>query len=213
MVESLDAIDVAYDEIIFFIADQLQLYNKVSNAYSGATLKEILETFKLTANYYEERQRWLLHKVRNKVSERHSKTKWTILNVKMIIDSEFFVIFRNLLLMFHTIAPFKKDVKEAASAHCHRKKNVVSPEIEQQLSEAYIIEEIALNLRIRVLEDIQSEFYMGKNILPLLKLYSGQYGIDVFTLTETSIRKVQFQFFQLIKSESKLSWQPRFIPS
>ncbi len=53
MVSALSALNEKYDELVFLIADDLQLYNKVTNVKSGADLSAVLKTFKEKYDYFE----------------------------------------------------------------------------------------------------------------------------------------------------------------
>lgn len=94
-----------------------------------------------------------------------------------------------------TIPRFREDVTAAAREHFVRTQEHYS-EIQLRLSKFYIIEEIAINLRIRVRESICDEYYAFRNLKPLMDIYSGKYGINVFALSGTSERKISFSFFE-----------------
>jgi len=206
-VPALRPITSKYDEIIFLIADSLNLYNKACAVKDEVALQDMWEDFsRLKKLYFKQRRKWL-RKVRKHIGEDHIKGKWIILGVDDLTDSFFFTIYRNLLTAFHTVKAFRQDVERTARKYCSRNTISVSPEIKRGLSEAYILEEIAINVRIRVLEKVSSEFYLGDYLPPVLGLYEGKYGIDVFTLAGVSNNDVQFDFFHLVRTASGLCWQ------
>ncbi|MGZ5527310.1 MAG: hypothetical protein ACXWJB_01430 [Limisphaerales bacterium] len=203
VVAALNAIAEPYDEVLFLVADELQLYNKASSDLkSGQDLSQIISTFQRKNRYFEQRKKWL-ERIKSDVSGPLQHAKWTFYNVSDFTDQRFYHIFRNILLAFNTIPDFRNDVEETARNYCMRARGDVS-DIDLGLSTAYILEEIALNVRIRVLEQVKDEYYLFKYPKPFLNLYANKYGIDVYTLAGIPNYTGEFPFLAYADG----SWKP-----
>ena len=102
-------------------------------------------------------------------------------------------IYRNIYISYITIDNFKNDIINTAREHIENNNNPSKNSLD--LSIAYVLEEIAINLRIRVVENVYDEYYMGKLPKPLIDLYSGKYGIDIFKVCNKKNKDVTFNFY------------------
>lgn len=205
VLKALSSINIEYEEVFFMFFDQLQLYNKAIKVSSAYSFNGLITEFNQHQEFFQERRKWI-ENIKNKLNGQVGNTKWNILNISKIADEKCFTIFRNVLIAFHTIQDFRMDVERAALEYWERKDWDVS-EIKLRLSESYILEEIALSIRLRVIEKIEDEYYTGKYLVPLLKIYNSSYGIDVFSLADVEKFDIQFRFFEKIKTQSGLEWK------
>lgn len=191
---ALNSISTKHKKIVFLIADGLQLYNKATQVEGGKKIKNIIETFNLRNNYHNERVKWLLQ-IKSKLFPTISEMSWDFKDMYSISDSEFHKIYRNVVVSYLTIKDFSEDIKLTAVAHCLKVSKNYS-ELDLNLSIEYILEEIAANLRIRVLGKITTEYYLGELPLPLINLYQNKYEVDVFTLCGKEINHhAKFEFY------------------
>jgi len=206
VVPALKPICKDYEEILFLIADSLQVYNKASAVGTLESLRTVLENFENLRNeYLSQRSKWLARL--RKMADPEGAVKWRVVSFYDFMDKEFWGVYRRVLLAFHTLDPLHRDIEQTAREHREKRQSLGKPEMEQRLSEAYVLEEIALNIRVRVLESVESEFYLGEYLPPLLTLYRGSYDVDVFTMAGLSTREAQFRFFTLVEKNGKPSWQ------
>jgi hypothetical protein len=206
-INALNNISIPYSEIVFLVADGLQLYNKAAQSSTNdSSLNTIISNFKLNNNYYVERERWL-QSVKSKTNNLVSNAYWNITNIFLISDNVFHDIYRNIFVSYLSLGNFRNDVIHAAKKHRKRISKQFS-EYDLELSIAYIIEEIAVNLRLRVVEKIEAEYYIGSLLEPLVNLYFGKYDIDVFTLAGVSKYEMEFKFYYVEEYDSKnLIWR------
>jgi hypothetical protein len=197
MESALRALPRQYDKLVFLIADDLQLYNKVALARTGAQLSQALALFDRKNVSFTEKQRWL-ENLREELSSEAKHAEWNVVNISCFADSAFHKIVRNVAILNETVTQFRTDVSEAAREYCSRTKKDFF-DIDVRLSQEYILEEIATNLRIRVVEGIQDEFYAFRYLQPLLKLYAGHYGISVFSLCGLPESDTSFEFYEYSK--------------
>lgn len=209
---ALGGIVEQYEELLFIFADQLQLYNKACEVSPENSLLNVIEQFALRReSYLDERKKWL-QSIRTQCERTHRIGKWMTYGVRDLTDESFFGIYRRVLIAFHTVADFRRDVTRAAEEHCNRNYAPGSIEMEIRLSEAYILEEIALSVRIHVLEDVCAEYYIGQHLIPMLNVYAGVYGIDVFTLAGVSKRNDPFRFYEYPLDDSVPRWREVGMP-
>ena len=169
--------------------------NKASGIQTGQQLSEMLSTFDRKNVFFKEKTRWLESLRPSIYSDLHDAPRWTISHISNYTDPQFYKIVRNIKILNETVAPFRSDIVRAAREYCSRVKKDFN-ETDVRLSQAYILEEIATNLRLRVIGRIYSEFYAFHYLEPLLKLYSGAYGISIFSLCGKSELDVEFAFYQ-----------------
>jgi len=203
-VGALSAIKETYDEIVFFVADELQVYNKVSRAKNGEELTHALALFAEKNVYFAERKQWL-GKLKTSLPKNVRAATWTFAHISTFIDRRFYNILRNVTIAFETIPLFQNDIKTAAEQYCIRTKGEFSA-IEKRLSELYIIEEIAVNIRMRVVEQIEAEYYPFKYPKPLRRIYTGDYGISVFALAGMPERNFEFIFYDFSSTPPRPAW-------
>jgi hypothetical protein len=191
-ISALNGIQKSYSEVIFFVADGLQLYNKASELSSEKSLADIIGDFQ-SNSYYSQRKKWL-QSMRQEISSPIGSANWKIANVFDFSDNIFFKIYRNVFVSYISLGKFRSDIIRAAKNHCKKKSEQFSKE-ELELSIAYIVEEIAINIRIRVIERIHAEYYVGSALTPLVNLYCDHYPIDVFSLAEVQRYNMEFEFY------------------
>jgi hypothetical protein len=192
-----------FDEVVFLIADRLHLYNRAADVTDAEGYCNLLRAFEKRVagreSYKAERERWL-DRVRSHV-EGALDTKWSVVGIDDVADPAYCAIFRNLIVAFNTIVDFRQDVRDCASAHVF-KHQTAPTESSLRLSEAYVIEDIALSLRIHVLDRVEAEFYIADYLKPLLRLYDGTYGISVTTIAGSRERPPTYRFYSLSHSGS-----------
>jgi len=191
------------DEVVFLIADRLQVYNKVRRLAQGG-IGAVLEHFdSVSKAHYEQRCKWL-ERVRSILeSDGYKCEHWRVLGVQDVTDGAFYAIFRNVFLATQAVDALAQDIRDALGRRVGAAGAVSR---DARLCEAYLIEEIAVNIRLRVYEGIESEFYFGDTLAPLLGLYEGAYGVDVFLLAGKSKLPLEFSFFRPVTTNDRVSW-------
>ncbi len=189
-----------YEEIVFLIADKLQLYNLAAEVKFDTSLKGILNKF-TAKNYFEQKRNWL-RKLKRAVG---GNTEWKFKSISDVTDDKFYEIYRSIILAFHTNSEFRSDIVANAARFLARKQVKNAPQVEQRLSEAYILEEIAVNIRLRVLDNITHEYYPFGYFKPMMKVYSDCYGFNAFEIAGVSPYNEKFGFFQW--NETNAAWE------
>lgn len=190
-------------EITFLIADWLQLYNRANNCNESVGLGAVIRDYTERNNDFINRQRWISNFLETYPETMRASVK--IVGMDHFFDAAYANTFRNINILNSVDSEFRNDVKDAAQrflSSSNKKKGKIS----QSLSEQYILEEIALNIRIRVKELIEEEYYLGKYHLPMLKIYKNCYTASPHDLLGGEILKtLDYKFFSLRSLESK-SW-------
>ena len=105
-------------------------------------------------------------------------------------------IFRNVMLAFYAVPAFADDVTATATKHANSRDDLYGHDLKVRLSIGYILEEIALSLRIHLVDGVGAEFYMGSHSVPVLKLYAGQYEFRASDLVEGAA-DVRVAFYEM----------------
>lgn len=191
------------DSCTFLIADQLQIYN-----LSGTLPVSEVLTKSTATSHRLERARWISRIIdtlqhTDKWSQR--PIEFSIISIEQILDAAFFRIYRGLRVLFSTSERFKKDVVTAARNHVLSLVQPRFPETMVALSTDYIIEELAINVRVRVGNQLLFEFYPGEYHTPLINLYRGLYGVTHFDLCGRSASSEIYRFFSF--SDASGEWK------
>ncbi|WP_459858913.1 hypothetical protein [Dongia sp. agr-C8] len=194
-----------YQKIVFLVADQLQLFNRAASADASADLSRVMKGFSYDSNTLNERRAWL-ERLRLRMGERSVGLEWRILGVDEVADRRCYKILRNVIVAYHVLPPFRSDVDIAAWEHVRHSSKTAENSVHHSLSVSYIIEEIALSLRLRVVGKILDEYYVGSTLPPVLKLYDGKYPIDVYTLSGVKKREEHYNFFDLTMTMRDFRW-------
>jgi len=189
----------------FLIADNLQLYNKVKQ--TNKELSFIVQNFKTKNQYFKERVKWI-EKVLNKefpnISEDTFKN-WKVKNISKITDNKFFNIYRSLLILYNVDENFRNDLSIAAANHTIYE-SIESNELQIRLNRLYVLEEIAINLRMRVYNKLYSEYYLGKLPLVLINLYYEKYSLKINDITGKKISGLKFKFYEGNAEFDRIDW-------
>ena len=121
-------------------------------------------------------------------------------------DKYFYRIYKLLLINYHTDAKFKSDIEDAATVQLKRHMSNIDDR-ELILNTLYILEEIALNLRVKLWNQLNFEYYIGNYHLPLIRLYSGEYNLSISDICNKS-DNIDFRFFEgFIDKENQVEWK------
>ncbi len=205
----LRAIRNPYEEASFIIADQIQLYNRALTVRDGSSLDDTIRRFYSGRTLFEQRRIWL-DRVKREFSGSGNFPQWTIYGLDDIADQMFTRIYRNVIIMFHTIVQFQIDVENEARDHLSKRSGASNNAVDNiSLSVSYILEEIAASIRLHVCEDITDEYYLGKHLDCVLKLYSLSYGINVFSIAGVEPKPLQWRFFEFSSDSEGHRWVER----
>jgi hypothetical protein len=194
VIPALQAIGRKYKSVLFLVADSLQIYNKLWSAAQRSDLGIALEDFeRLRQSYLTERMKWIARLCR----QMHGPhpCDWTVRSSYDYMDAAFWRIYQRLLVLRCMSDELRKDIGHSALEHTRRQKQLKFSKESKRLSEAYILEELVLNIRVRVFERIDSEFYLGEYPKPLLQLYASRYGLGVGALAGRNTNDMEFRFF------------------
>lgn len=194
--EALFGVPGQFEERVFFVADRLQIYNRGVSA--NARVGEIIEKFYRGNDYLAERSSWLTRL--SKTSRLAWIRKASVIGIDAISDLSFVRIHRNVNLLYACDAVFQDDIDAWANTYL-RTLDVptgFSGEAKTRLSVEFVLEEVSYNLRLRVLEQFDAEFYPGRYPGALLRLYRGNhYSATVAELTGEQVSSRAFEFFSL----------------
>lgn len=163
-----------FDEVVFLIADSLQIYNHVSKNVGDSMAMSSIDWSAPHSQYFAERTIWL-NKIRTRLPEWPDDQKWTIAGVNSVADKKAFQIQRSVRILYAVDATFRSDVIDNAKKFAERGLDSKTFESRVSLSILYILEEIALNVKLRVQYGIEDEFYLGDTFEIFRNVYAGKY--------------------------------------
>lgn len=202
VVPALESIVTLYDDFAFLIADRLQSYNRAiaaAAAYSATSSeydkKEMFAQANELVGTFSERRKWL-EKVKARLGVQSQVVSWHVLSVDDVADAKSFAILRRLDILFGIDSRFRKDVMDAADQYSAKHPQHVH-EIARLLSARYIIEELALSIRMRVQRRYFDEYYIGETLRPARNVYRGCYMASPWELAGLKEGSYTFRFFEL----------------
>ena len=207
---ALKSLAMKYDRVVFIIADSLQVYNKGLLATKGLPLNEIVSRFNQESEYLSQRKRWIANLEKNNLLG-GLVGEWEILSTDELSDRKCFGLYRNILLLFNIDEKFRYDILKEARNFAARFKPDYPLKEKIRLSTAYLLEEIALSIRLHVLDGIQDEYYLGELSGVIYKLYSGSYSLNVFEISDSSEQRLELDFYTGKDIKSKDDWNLRRI--
>jgi hypothetical protein len=195
-----------YHKVMFLVADRLQIYNKALRVNQGTELPKLIKDFEEDQHYLEQRKRWL-ERLTSALGQPANSEHWCVAGSEEFADDHCFKIFRNVMLAYYALEDFRRDVDDAAHSHALLRGNGHQASRIEPLSRGYILEEIAISIRVHVIGGIRDEFYIGDQALPVLRLYHGCYGIWPEELAQVEVSSVRSRFYGLSKQGALSDWE------
>jgi tRNA-dependent cyclodipeptide synthase len=185
-----------YSSIYVLIADDLQIYNFVARHAQMVTGFSFREAEKSATRLMSERTAWF-NRLRLKVGEVGAHVSWHLLSIKSVADARAYRILRNVRILYDLDDSFRFDVDEWAESFLRtRRRAILDIGVQRRMSIQYILEEAALSMRLRVVNKIYDEFYMGSTTKPIQKIYAGEYLASAFDLALVGDGLDRFRFFE-----------------
>lgn len=182
--------------VTFLIADWLQLYNRATNCGESMALGDVIRDYKDRNKDLINRQRWIANFLEASPDILSASPK--IVGMEQYFDPLYAHTFRNINILRSVDAQFRQDVTDAASLFLGSSSRAANS-VSLNLSEQYILEEIALNIRLRVKEGLEEEYYLGNYHIPMLKVYANCYSASVFDLLGGEVQHpTKFLFYSML---------------
>lgn len=194
---ALIAIPAHYDEIVFLLADRLQMYNLALKNYDTKPSSSVLESIESSNDFRVQRKNWLA-RITSQMQKTIPTTRWKFATVDDVADADYIKICRRVIIAYFTCHLFRAAVDQSALQHVT---NRFRPNhtLACELSCAYILEEVALSIRQHVFSGIRDEFYIGTHMPLIIDLYAGRLGIKVSSLAGVAESECDYRFY---------SWSP-----
>ena len=189
-----------YASITFFVADKIQIYNTLAKCGADPDRWAAIDWSARGNRMLQERSKWI-QRLRNQLHDWPVHQDWNVVGVSEISDHAAYEIARNVSILFQIDDNFRRDVRLASSAFLQTHSFPSSEDISSRLSVSYLLEEIALNVRLRVSRGLSDEYYMGNTLIPLLRLYEGAYLKNVRDLvnTRSNVNSIPFRFYEWVQ--------------
>lgn len=199
MMAALDAVLDAYDEIVFFVADKPHLYNRSLStvlSWREGNKEPLFSSEGLLSEIVKERANWL-GKIKARLGTKGSRITWKIKSAGEICDSTAFAIHRRVTILATIDDGLRRDIRSAVAEYVSGR-GLPEP-MASELSEHYIIEELTLSVRLKVVDRIDDEFYVGSSLGPMLELFRNGYSASPWELAAIPEDPgVRFRFFDSV---------------
>jgi hypothetical protein len=172
MKEGLEQIKDAYDQFVFIIADRLQMNNEMYNREKSQ--RQIYRYWaKEPTEAYTQRSNWIT-RVNKKL--KINRNRYEILSMDDIADKETFLILKKVYLLYSLDDKFRSTITNEARMTVARRSGCLNYDIALEMSRVYLLEEIALNIRVRAKLYLMDEYYLGPQQAILPQLFSGKFS-------------------------------------
>lgn len=172
MKQALPYLEPQYKEFIFLIADRLQMYNDAISIRK-AEIDIYRSWAHRPSSLFTQRAKWL-KKVLHECGIDESRVM--ILSIDDIADGEAFLTFRKLLVFYNLNHDFHEAIEGEAHDATDRKASYIDYELVRRMSRIYVLEEIALNIRIRSRFNVYDEYYLGPQMKIFPDIYHGRFS-------------------------------------
>lgn len=187
-----------HDTILLLIADDLLKYTRITINNNGSAILDIRGVSSNISVRYEEFHRFIqsiIERIESKYRHRILVKRWAY-----FADAEYVNIGRCLQIAYASINEFKVLVNNAARQHIDKSEAIKSIPGILELCAQYLIDEVAMNLRITEIEKYSFEYYPGEEIDVIKKLYNNdfeKFGLSIKNITNKSNLKRTFNMLDL----------------
>lgn len=164
----LDSLLEEHATTLCVIADRLQSYNVAFKKNVACALASTLDN-----KYLLDKKRWL-----NRLLGSGSTSSMRIVGIDDLSDGETFQIYRNVTIAYAGNDCFREAVLSQANSYIDSRYNDSERDTVIRFSVGYLLEEIAISLKIHVSLGIPNEYYLGPPAKVVLDLYKGRYGLE-----------------------------------
>lgn len=201
---ALNVILERHNALLFLIADDLLRYTRTTQTISGKAVLGISATSHLINQRRLEFEIFLNSEIKNldcKTQERVLIKNWC-----SFADNRYVHLFRNLHIAYITIGPFQDCVNNVAMAHIKKASANCDFPNSLQTSAAFLLDEVAMCIRITEMDNFPFEYYPSEQINILSELYADKfssYGLTIESLTEKDKRARSFQILNNDKAAKR----------
>jgi hypothetical protein len=186
-----------HKSVLFLLADELLRYTRVARIEEEGVKLEIEKTSKIIKERSEQWQKFLISEINQFFPKSESCVE--IRNWSYFSDSLYSYLLRNLFIAYEQITSFRDEVNKVAESHIALIGDTSIPTILPHLEAMFILDEIAMCLRVTELDEYRFEYYPSDQIEVLKQLYCGnfqKYGLTVNALTGSPIKR-EFQVISI----------------
>jgi tRNA-dependent cyclodipeptide synthase len=180
---ALEHLAVEHEQILLVLADELFMYTRAAYLDEAAVAVDIPQAHAAADALAGERQRFFEREIARlgEAAGRFRLVRWSVFS-----DAAYATLWRKLWLSYSVLPDFRDQVDAVAAQHT--KKAVLGPRTPDhaQVSAAYILDEIAMCIRVTELEGYCHEYHPGPDLPVAQALFAGQFrhlGLSVDLLT------------------------------
>jgi hypothetical protein len=178
------------EKLLLLLAGELCLYNFSLPRESGARL-DLAAAAARVQSKEEEFRRFLLSEIRRLPPGDRARIE--LAGWGQYSDAAYAGLWRRLSIAFELVAPFRRRVVSLAEEHVSRSREKLGVRRHAGASARFILDEMAMCLRVAELGGWPYEYYPGREIAVIGELYAGRFasqGLSVESLIQARPRRV-----------------------
>lgn len=179
-----------YDQVIVVLADELFAYTRATELQGDRTIVHFPSSREAANRLSEERMRFFQRERKRLPAQDAMRVQ--ILQWKDYSDATYASLWRQLWTAYFVLDRFRDVVHKAASRHTLRAIQGEQTPAHAEVSAAYLLDEMAMCLRITEVEGYSAEYHPGADLSVLRDLYAGAFadlGLTVESLVGHAPRR------------------------
>lgn len=179
-----------HSRVLLLLADDLFLYTRSSRQHADAIVLDVASACATAAIRTDEFERFLRSEI-DRLDE-SDRGRIRIKRWKDFADNKYVDVLRRLRIAFDTIDVFRESVEQGANLHTMARASGKRIPRMGETSISYVLDELAMCLRITELEGYHNEYYPRPELPVLTRLYASEFeaqGLSIRTLVGQDPRR------------------------
>jgi hypothetical protein len=179
-----------HTHVLIVLASSLFAYARSARFAHGAATVQFADASAAAARLCQERQRFFAGEIRRLGSEAASRIQ--VVDWDACSDRLYCTVLRRLQIAWSALPDFQRLVEEEARAHVARIHGIPESGFFVDVGVAYLLDEVAMCIRITELSDHGFEYHPGPQLGILAAIYGGEFrgqGLSVESLVGQPTRR------------------------
>ncbi len=177
--------------LVFLLADDLLPYTRSLAIEKSYPILDFVSIWKKSAQIAEQKNKFLVSEIERLSFATQKRVK--VVNWAYYSDSTYARILRRLRIAFEVIDSFRETITDVALQHRTKLGNPSPNMEEKRASTAFLLDEIAMCLRVSEVEGYANEYSPYSDMSAIRDLYSGKfvsYGLSIDNIVDKKARRV-----------------------
>jgi tRNA-dependent cyclodipeptide synthase len=171
-----------HQQVLMVFADELFVYTRAAHPSNGRTRLELTKARAAAAALADERMRFFRREVDRLGAA--SAANFRLAHWRDFSDDVYATLWRQLWLAYSTLDEFRRQVDHVAIKHTAKAIQGDQTPNHARVSAAYILDEIAMCIRVTEVEGFASEYHPSADLPVATALYAGEFAADGLSVQE-----------------------------